>query len=50
MSYVQTKDLQLIYYPPLEYLVPYATSTFANSHAWQRRMFGWCPLNAPACF
>ena len=50
MSYVQTKDLQLIYYPPLEYLVPYATSTFASSHEWQRRMFGWSPSQRTGVF
>ncbi len=50
MFYLQTKDLQLIYYPTLEYLVPYATSTFANSHAWQRRNFGWTPSQRTGIF
>ena len=43
MSYVQTKDLQLIYFDSLDYLAPHAVRTFTNSHAWQRRMFGWVP-------
>ncbi len=42
-SYVETKDLKLVYYDFLEYLVPYAVRTFTNSLAWQRRMFGWVP-------
>ena len=50
MLHVKTKDLQLIYYPPLEYLVPYATGTFANSHAWQRRTFGWTPSQRTGVF
>jgi hypothetical protein len=43
MSYVETKDLRLIYFDPLEYLVPHAVRTFTNSLEWQRRMFGWVP-------
>ena len=48
MSYVQTKDLQLIYFDPLAYMVPHAVRTFTNSHAWQRRMFGWVPSQPTA--
>ncbi len=43
MSYVETKDLRLIYFDLVEYLVPHAVRTFTNSLAWQRRMFGWVP-------
>jgi hypothetical protein len=50
MSYVLTKDLQLIYYPALEHLVPYAASSFANSHAWQRHTFGWTPSQRTGIF
>ena len=43
MSYVQTNDLRLIYFDSLSYLQPHTVRTFANSLAWQRRMFGWVP-------
>ena len=43
MSFVQTPDLQLIYFDPLDFLAPHAVRTFTNAHAWQRRMFGWVP-------
>lgn len=43
MSYVETKDLRMIYFDPVGYLVPHAVRTFTNSLAWQRRMFGWQP-------
>jgi hypothetical protein len=43
MSYVETKDLRLIYFDPLEFLAPHAVRTFTNSLAWQRRIFGWEP-------
>jgi hypothetical protein len=43
LSYVETKDLRLIYFDPLEYLVPHAVRTFTNSLEWQRQMFGWVP-------
>src|ERR1022692_963237 len=43
MSYVETKDLRLIYFDSLGYLEPHAVRTFTNSLAWQRRMFGWTP-------
>ena len=42
-SYVETKDLKLVYYDFLDYLVPYAVRTFTSSLAWQRKMFGWVP-------
>ena len=42
-SYVETKDLKLVYFDPLGYLAPHAVRTFTNSLAWQRRMFGWVP-------
>ena len=43
MSYVETKDLRVIYFDVLNYLVPHATSTATNSLEWQRRTFGWVP-------
>ena len=44
LSYVETRDLKLIYFDPtLSYLVPHAVRTFTNSLAWQRRVFGWVP-------
>src|SRR5436309_3668774 len=43
LSYVQTKDLRLIYFDALGYLAPHAVRTFTNSLEWQRRMFGWVP-------
>lgn len=42
-SYVDTKDLRLIYFDDLGYLAPHAVRTFTNSLAWQRRTFGWSP-------
>ncbi|TAK50400.1 MAG: hypothetical protein EPO27_04600 [Betaproteobacteria bacterium] len=42
-SYVDTKDLRLIYFDALSYLGPHAVRTFTNSLAWQRRTFGWNP-------
>jgi hypothetical protein len=43
MSYVETKDLKLIYFDALGYLAPHAVRTFTNSLAFQRRTFGWVP-------
>lgn len=43
LSFVQTQDARVIYFDHLGYLAPYAVRTFTNSHAWQRRMFGWVP-------
>jgi hypothetical protein len=43
LSYVETKDLKLIYFDSLGYLVPHAVRTFTNALAWQRRMYGWEP-------
>ena len=43
LSYVQTKDLDLIYFGSLKYLVPHAVRTFTNSLAFQRKTFGWEP-------
>jgi hypothetical protein len=43
LSYVETKDLKLIYFDSLDYLVPHAVRTFTNSVAWQRRTFDWVP-------
>ena len=43
MGYLETKDLKLIWFEPLDYLAPHVTRTFVNSFAWHRRMFGWTP-------
>jgi hypothetical protein len=43
LSYTETKDLKLIYFDSLSYLVPHTVRTFTNALAWQRRMFGWEP-------
>ncbi len=43
LSYVRTKDLDLIYFDSLKYLVPHAVRTFTNSLAFQRKTFGWDP-------
>ena len=46
LSYVETKDLRLIYFDSLAYLVPHAVRTFTNALEWQRRMLGWVPSEA----
>ena len=43
MSVVQTRDLKLFYFDPLDFLTPHAVRTYTNSLAWQRRIFGWTP-------
>ena len=43
MSFVETRDLRLIYFDPIEYLVPHVARTFTNSLEWQRRTFGFVP-------
>ena len=43
LSYVRTKDLDLIYFDSLKYLVPHAVRTFTNSLTFQRKTFGWDP-------
>ncbi|HET7366416.1 MAG TPA: hypothetical protein VFJ70_22815 [Burkholderiales bacterium] len=44
LSYVQTKDLRLVYFDPaLSYLMPHAVRTFSAALAWQRRVLGWEP-------
>jgi hypothetical protein len=43
MSYVETRDLRVIYFDVLDYLVPHATRTATNSLEWQRKTFGWVP-------
>jgi hypothetical protein len=46
LSIVETKDLRLIYFDSLEYLVPHAVRTFTNAHAWQVRTFDWAPAES----
>jgi hypothetical protein len=43
LSFIDTKDLKLIYFDDLSYLAPHAIRTFSNSLEWQRRTFGWVP-------
>ncbi len=43
VSYVETKDLKLLYFDSLRYLEPHTLRTFTNSLEWQRRVFGWTP-------
>ena len=43
MSYVETKDLTLIYFDSLRYLEPHTIRTYTNSLQFQRRMLGWTP-------
>ena len=43
VSYVRTKDLNLIYLDELRYLVPHTIRTFTNSLDFQRKTFGWDP-------
>ncbi|MFO1281655.1 MAG: hypothetical protein U1F51_04185 [Burkholderiales bacterium] len=43
MSFVETKDLRLIWFDSLGSLAPHAGRTFANALAWQRQRFGWTP-------
>ena len=43
LSYVRTKDLELIYFDSLRYLVPHTIRTFTNSLEFQRKIFGWQP-------
>ena len=44
LSFVDTKDTRIVYFDPLlDFLSPYAVSTFTNSLAWQRRVLGWQP-------
>ncbi|MBT8080527.1 MAG: SMP-30/gluconolactonase/LRE family protein [Gammaproteobacteria bacterium] len=44
LDFVETDDLRLLYFNPTEsYLAPYAASTFHNSLAGQRKVFGYDP-------
>ena len=43
MSYVETKDLRLVYFDSLDYLRPHSIRTFTNSLLWQRKQFNWTP-------
>jgi hypothetical protein len=43
MSFVRTKDVDVIYFDPLEFLVPRAVRTITNSLEFQRKTFGWVP-------
>jgi len=48
LSFVQTPDLELVWFEPLGYLAPHAVRTFTNSLQWQQRMFGWTPTERTA--
>ena len=43
MSYVETKDLRLVYFDQLDYLRPHSIRTFTNSLQWQQKQFNWTP-------
>jgi len=44
LSKLETDDLRLIYYDPLQtYLTPYVAQAFENSMAYQRKMFDYTP-------
>ncbi len=43
LSYVQTKDLTLVYFDYLDFLVPHAVRTYENSADWNRRILDWTP-------
>jgi hypothetical protein len=43
LSYVRTRDAEVIYFDSLEPLVPRAVRSLTNSLAFQRRIFGWVP-------
>jgi len=48
LSKLETKDLELLYYDPLQtYLTPYSARAFENSFAFQRRTFDWTPFDRP---
>jgi hypothetical protein len=51
LTEVETRDVRLIYPAlTLDYLQPHALRTFANSLAWQRRVFGWEPYERTTAF
>jgi hypothetical protein len=44
MSKLETSDLQLLYYDPLDtYLVPYVGRAFENAMAFQEKLYDWKP-------
>ncbi len=45
LSFVETRDVRVVYVDPLAYLVPHALRTFQNSFAWQQRVLGWVPYD-----
>ena len=50
LSYVETKDLLVVYFDPLGYLVPHAVRTYTNALAWQERNIGWVPSERTTLF
>ena len=48
LSKIETKDLQLLYYDPLQtYLTPYAAQAYENSFRFQEKTFDWTPWDKP---
>jgi hypothetical protein len=43
MSYVRTRDTEVIYFDSLEFLVPRAVRSVTNSLEFDRKVFGWVP-------
>ena len=50
LSYVETRDVRVIYFDPLGYLVPHVVRTFTNSLAFQRKTFDWTPSEPTTIF
>ncbi|MEI9992794.1 MAG: hypothetical protein WDM86_22520 [Rhizomicrobium sp.] len=48
LSKLETKDLELLYYDPLQtYLTPYVAQSYENSFAFQRKTYNWTPYDRP---
>lgn len=48
LSEIDTGDVQLLYYDPIQtYLTPYVARAYENSFAFQKKIFGWKPLDRP---
>ena len=48
LSKLETKDLELLYYDPLQtYLTPYVAQAYENSFAFQRKQYDWTPYDRP---
>src|SRR5438046_3750250 len=51
LSTVETSEVRVVHLTPaLDFLEPHVLRTFANSLAWQRRVFGWQPYERTTVF